>query len=135
MDLTPGATPAPLAGWHALVAERNASGLDCLLADDVVFHSPVVHRPQRGKPLALQYLGAAFEVFGNPSFRYVREVVGPHDAVLEFEVEIDGLEVNGVDILRWNDDGKIVDFKVLVRPLKALLAIQQRMAALLAARA
>ena len=125
-----GATGAsPLAAWHALVAARDVSGLDALLADDVVFHSPVVHTPQRGKMLAMQYLSAAVEVFGKPSFRYVRELAGPSDAVLEFEVEIDGLRVNGVDMIRWNEDGKIVDFKVLLRPLKAVLGIQQMMAA------
>ena len=125
-----GATGAsPLAAWHALVGARDASGLDALLADDVVFHSPVVHTPQRGKMLAMQYLRAAVQVFGNPTFRYVRELAGPRDAVLEFEVEIDGLQVNGVDMIRWNEDGKIVDFKVLLRPLKAVLGIQQLMAA------
>ncbi|MBP7589550.1 MAG: nuclear transport factor 2 family protein [Thermoanaerobaculia bacterium] len=128
------AQPEPqnvLAGWHEIVRTRNPSGLDALLADDVVFHSPVVHTPQRGKALVLQYLRAAVQVFGNETFRYVRELEGPRDAVLEFEVEIDGLHVNGVDMIRWNDDGRIVDFKVLVRPLKALLGIQQKMAALL----
>lgn len=125
---------AALAAWHALVDARDAAGLDALLADDVVFHSPVVHTPQRGKAIAKQYLSAAIAVFGNPSFRYVREVVGERDALLEFEVEIDGVQVNGVDLIRWDDGGQIVDFKVLVRPLKALLAIQQRMAALLQAR-
>ena len=127
----PDACPPALAAWHELVRTRNPQGLDVLLADDVVFHSPVVHTPQRGKALALQYLQAAFRVFGNDSFRYVRELAGERDAVLEFEVEIDGLQVNGVDMIRWDDDGKIVDFKVLVRPLKAVLGIQQKMAAVL----
>ncbi len=120
---------APLAAWHALVGARDASGLDALLAEDVVFHSPVVHTPQRGKRIATQYLRAAVEVFGNPSFRYVRELTGARDAVLEFEVEIDGLRVNGVDMIRWNEEAKIVDFKVLLRPLRALLGIQEKMAA------
>ena len=82
----------------------------------------------------MQYLCAAIEVFGKPSFRYVRELEGARDAVLEFEVEIDGLQVNGVDMIRWNDDGRIDDFKVLIRPLKAVLGIQQMMAALMQAR-
>ena len=125
---------SPLAAWHALVGARDASGLDALLADDVTFHSPVVHTPQRGKQIAMQYLCAAIEVFGKPSFRYVRELAGERDAVLEFEVEIDGLQVNGVDMIRWNDDGRIDDFKVLIRPLKAVLGIQQMMAALMQAR-
>ncbi|MDQ1349134.1 MAG: hypothetical protein QG573_2512 [Acidobacteriota bacterium] len=132
---SPGAPPSPLAAWHELVHTRNPRGLEALLADEVVFHSPVVHTPQHGKALALQYLRAAVAVFGNETFRYVRELAGERDAVLEFEVEIDGVHVNGVDLIRWDDAGRIVDFKVLVRPLKAMLAIQQKMAALLQARA
>lgn len=132
---SPGAPPSPLAAWHELVRTRNPRGLEALLADEVVFHSPVVHTPQHGKALALQYLRAAVAVFGNETFRYVRELAGERDAVLEFEVEIDGVHVNGVDLIRWDDAGRIVDFKVLVRPLKAMLAIQQKMAALLQARA
>ncbi len=130
-----GASPTPLAAWHELVRTRSTAGLSDLLAEEIVFHSPVVHTPQRGKALALQYLHAAFQVFGNETFRYVRELVGERDAVLEFEAEIDGVHVNGVDMIRWDDAGRIVDFKVLVRPLKAVLSIQQKMAALLQARA
>src|SRR5512135_2634734 len=92
-----------LARWHELVRRRDVAGLDDLLADDVVFHSPVVHTPQRGKRIATQYLAAAFHVFSNPSFRYVREVVGDHDAVLEFEVGIDAIAVNGVDMISWDE--------------------------------
>jgi hypothetical protein len=124
---------ATLAVWHELVATRNAKGLGALLADKVVFHSPVVHTPQVGKAVTTQYLGAAFHVFFNESFRYVREVAGPRDAVLEFQVEIDGIAVNGVDMLTWDDDGRIVDFKVLVRPLKAIHLIHQKMGAMLQA--
>ena len=120
-----------LAAWHELVASRNARGLDALLADDVVFHSPVVHTPQLGKKLTTQYLAAAFHVFFNASFAYVREVVGPNDAVLEFQLEIDGKSVNGIDIIKCNEDGKIVDFKVFIRPLKAINLIHQKMAAML----
>jgi ketosteroid isomerase-like protein len=120
--------------WHRLVATRDVGGLASILADDVVFHSPVVHTPQRGKTVTMQYLSAAFLVFFNDTFRYVREVVGPRDAVLEFEVVIDGVVVNGVDMMRWDDDGRIVDFKVMVRPLKAITLIHERMAAMLASR-
>ena len=123
-----------LSTWHALVKSRNAAGLDSLLADTVVFHSPVVHTPQAGKAVTVQYLSAAFNVFFNPSFRYVREVTGPFDAVLEFEVEIDGISVNGVDMLKWGNDGRIVEFKVLIRPLKAINLVHQKMAAMLQAR-
>jgi hypothetical protein len=123
---------SPVAAWHAVVASRNPAALDALLADDVVFHSPVVHTPQIGKSITTKYLAAAFHVFFNETFRYVREVVGASDAVLEFQVEIDGLTVNGVDMIRWNDDGRIVDFKVMVRPLKAVHLIHEKMAAMLA---
>lgn len=119
--------------WHDLVKTRNARGLRDLLADDVVFHSPVVHTPQAGRAVTTQYLAAAFQVFFNASFRYVREVVGPRDAVLEFQVEIDGITVNGVDMIRWNDEGLITDFKVMIRPLKAINLIHQKMAAMLQA--
>ena len=67
------------------------------------------------------------------SFRYVRELAGPRVAVLEFQVEIDGISVNGVDMITWNDEGRIVDFKVLIRPLKAVNLIHQKMAAMLQA--
>jgi hypothetical protein len=126
-------TQPTIAAWHELVRSRSPKGLDALLADDVVFHSPVVHTPQAGKAITRLYLAAALHVFGNASFRYVREVVGEHDAVLEFQVEIDGIQVNGVDMIRWNDAGRIVDFKVMIRPLKAVNLIHQKMAAMLQA--
>ena len=122
---------SPVAAWHDVVHTRDLRALAALLADDVVFHSPVVHTPQVGKAIALAYLGAAMHVFLDPSFRYVREVVGEHDAVLEFQVELDGVAVNGVDMLRWNDDGRLVEFKVMVRPPKAIELIHRRMAAML----
>jgi len=117
--------------WHRIVRERDPDGLDDLLADDVVFHSPVVHAPQRGKPITAMYLAAAVIVLGQPGFRYVREIVGTSEAVLEFVVDLDGIEVNGVDLIRWNEQGRIVDFKVMVRPLKAINLIHQKMAAVL----
>jgi hypothetical protein len=122
-----------LARWHQLVASHDAAGLNDILADDAVFHSPVVHSPQRGKALTALYLGAAFKVFFNPSFRYVREVVTGHDAVLEFETQIDGITVNGVDMIRVDDQGRIVDFKVMLRPLKAINLIHAQMGQMLQA--
>lgn len=126
-------TTSPLATWHQLVKKRDLRGLDTLLADDVVFHSPVMHTPQVGKAVTVQYLTAAFHVFFNESFRYVREVTGDRDAVLEFLVDMDGISVNGVDMIRWDDAGRIVDFKVMLRPLKAINLIHQKMAAMLQA--
>jgi len=125
--------PSPLSAWHELVRTRNTKGLSSLLTDDVVFFSPVVHTPQVGKAVTVQYLSAAFHVFFNESFQYVREIIGPHDAALEFQVEIDGVTVNGIDLVKWNGDDKIVEFKVLIRPLKAVNLIHQKMAAMLQA--
>mgnify|MGYP001374591065 CR=1 FL=1 len=123
----------PVTVWHRLVQERNARGLNELLDEDAVFLSPVVHTPQRGKRITTAYLSAAFHVFFNPTFRYVREIIGASDAMLEFETEIDGVLVNGVDIIKWNEAGRIVEFKVMLRPLKAVNLIHQRMAAMLQA--
>lgn len=127
----PHTKPSALEIWHHLVQSRNSRGLEALLAHDVVFYSPVVHTPQVGKAITQQYLAAAFHVFFNPSFHYVREVVGPSDAVLEFAVNIDGISVNGVDMLKWNAEGQITEFKVMLRPLKAVNLIHQKMAAML----
>lgn len=120
-----------LAVWHQIVQSRDAAALDDLLADDVVFHSPVVHRPQQGKAITMLYLQGATQVLNNGQFRYLREIVGPRDAVLEFATEIDGVQINGVDLIRWDDSGRIVDFKVMVRPLKAVNALHQAMAQML----
>jgi hypothetical protein len=127
--------PAPdaLTRWHDLVRSRDPRALAALLADDVVFHSPVVHTPQTGKAVTTQYLAAALRVFFNDSFRYVREVAGEHDAVLEFAVDIEGIHVNGVDMITWNAEGRISSFKVMIRPLKAINLIHQKMAAMLQA--
>lgn len=127
-------TAHPIETWHRLVRTQDPSGLHALLAEDAVFHSPVVHLPQRGRPLVSAYLTAAFQIFSHPTFRYVREIVGPSDAALEFEMEIDGVFVNGVDLIRWNEAGRIVDFKVMLRPMKAINLIRERMAALLQAK-
>ena len=143
-----GPAKAGVEAWHAYVRDVKEETLDSLLADDVVFHSPVVHTPQAGKGVTKLYLMAAFNVFpgdaacgesedaSDPAtggFRYVREVVGSHDAVLEFETRLDGIHVNGVDMIRWNEAGRIVDFKVMIRPLKAIQKVHANMAAMLEA--
>jgi len=122
-----------VAAWHRLVANRDVGGLDSLLADSATFHSPIVHAPQIGKAITQRYLTAAFGVFFNESFRYVREIVGERDAVLEFLVEIEGITVNGVDMIKWDDEGRIVEFKVMLRPLKGINLIHQKMAGMLQA--
>ena len=117
----------PIQAWHALLQSRDMAALDALLHDDVVFHSPVVHTPQRGKAKTMLYLAGAMQVLNNTSFRYQREIVGQRDAMLEFATEIDGIAINGVDLIRWDDAGQIVDFKVMVRPLKAINLLHQKM--------
>ena len=116
-----------LAVWHEVVKTRDMGKLTALLADEVVFHSPVVHTPQRGKAITLLYLQGAMHVLNSTHFRYEREIIGPRDAVLEFSTEIDGVQINGIDLIRWNDSGQIVDFKVMVRPLKAVNALHHKM--------
>jgi hypothetical protein len=118
--------------WHEILAAKNPQLLADWLADDVVFHSPVVHTPQYGKAITQMYLSAAFLVLANPSFRYVREVVGEQDAVLEFQTELDGIQINGVDMLHWNEEGRVTEFKVMLRPLKAVNLVHQKMGEMLA---
>ena len=122
-----------VAVWHQVAKNRDIKGLYDLLDENAVFHSPVVHSPQVGKQITGKYLSAAFTVFFNDSFTYVREVHGQGQAVLEFEVELQGILVNGVDMIRWNDAGLITEFKVMIRPLKAVSLIHQNMAAMLEA--
>ncbi len=116
-----------LHSWHNVVRTRDPNELAILLAEDVVFHSPVMHRAMRGRAFAMAYLTAAMQIIGNPNFRYVREIAVGDEALLEFETEIDGVYVNGVDLIRFCD-GKIVDFKVMLRPTKALEVVQAKMA-------
>jgi len=117
--------------WHQLLKTRNTDDLDLLLSDKVVFHSPVTHTPQAGKIITSVYLTVALSVFVNESFHYVRQIISDNDAALEFEVEIDGILVNGVDMIKWDDEGKIIDFKVSIRPLKAVNLIHKKMGELL----
>lgn len=125
-----------LAAWHAYMANGgDPQRLRSLLAADAVFHSPVVHTPQEGADKVFAYLHAASHVLGGEHFRYLREIVDGDQAVLEFQTELDGIQVNGVDIIRWNYEGKISDFKVMVRPLKAINKVWEKMAAMLAAQA
>jgi hypothetical protein len=136
--------------WHRLLRGELPGGLDALLADDVVFFSPILFSPQRGKALTTMYLNAAFSVLlgGQPghagaapsptgdvsgSFRYVNEILDGNHAALEFESELDGKYVNGVDLITVNDEGRIVEFKVMIRPLQAVNVLHERMRAMLEA--
>lgn len=119
------------AAWHRYMDARSPAQLDALLADDVVFRSPAVHTPQVGKAVTAKYLLAAAEVLGTPAFRYEREWRTERSAVLEFFTEVDGLRVQGIDLIAWGEDGRIIEFTVMIRPLKALHAVIARMAAAL----
>ncbi len=125
--------------WHALLRGELPGGVDALLAEDVVFHSPVVFRPVRGRERVRLYLAGASRVFGGAGadgtgplvdparFRYTKEILSGHHAALEFEADVDGTWVNGVDLLTCDDAGRITEFRVLIRPLRAIGVMQARM--------
>lgn len=119
---------AALARWHAVVDSRDAAGLPGLIAEDAVFRSPAVHTPQEGRDTVVGYLTAAFTVLG-PQLTYEREWLASDSAVLQFRTIVGDMEVSGVDIITWDADGQIVDFTVMVRPVKALNAVIEHMGA------
>lgn len=119
----------PVRLWHRAIETNDLGDFEAVLAEDAVFQSPAVHAPQAGKALVAKYLRAAFAVLNNPTFRYVEEWRGDGSAVLEFEAVLGDIRVNGVDIIRWNGDGRVVSFKVMVRPLKALNTVVALMGA------
>jgi len=112
--------------WHQIVKTRSPDRLDEVLAEDCVFLSPVVHTPQEGRELTKFYLAGVMMVL-NDSFHYIKEVVTSEHAVLEFQCEVDGIIINGVDIMTFNDEGKITEFKVMIRPLKAINLLHAKM--------
>lgn len=125
---------AGVAAWHAYMeGGGDPQALRDMLAEDAVFHSPVVHSPQAGRDKVFAYLHAASHVLGGGDFRYEREIIDGDQAMLEFATTLDGIHINGVDIIRWNNDGKIIDFKVMVRPLKAINKVWEKMGEMLAA--
>lgn len=121
-----------IARWHEVVKSRDLAALKDLIADEAVFESPVVHTPQVGKAITVTYLAGALQVLNNGSFRYLGEWRAERSAVLEFATEIDGITVNGVDIISWNEAAKITGFKVMIRPLKAINLVHRMMGELLA---
>jgi ketosteroid isomerase-like protein len=125
-----------IARWHRYLGGELPGGLDELLADDVVFYSPVVYTPQRGKRVTTQYLEAASRTLAGEAsgaFRYTKQVLSGDTAVLEFETSVEGKYVNGVDIIRCDDAGRIVEFRVMMRPLQGIQAVHEQMGRHLAA--
>jgi hypothetical protein len=116
-----------LAQWYAYMKSHDRKALWELLHPDAVFESPVVHTPQRGRDITFKYLASAEKVLGGPGFVYRGEWRGENGAVLEFEREIDGIMINGVDIITFDGDGRITHFKVMVRPLKAMNLLHRLM--------
>ena len=126
--------------WYEVIKSDNPDKYDEVLAEDCVFYSPVVYTPQRGREITKMYLMAAGGVFGGEDspkkildekstskFKYIKEIIGENSAVLEFETEIDGIYVNGIDLISWNEENKITEFKVIVRPLQAVNKLHQQM--------
>jgi len=119
--------PDVIQKWHEIVETKNINLLDDILADDAKMHSPVIHTVQEGKAITKMYLTAAALTLANDTFKYVRQVYDQGFALLEFETELDGIAVNGVDMISWNSEEKITDFKVMIRPLKGINAVHQMM--------
>ncbi|MEL7739342.1 nuclear transport factor 2 family protein [Citromicrobium bathyomarinum] len=122
-------TQQGLAEWHTLATAPDPDRLARLVAQDAVFHSPIVHTPQEGRALVGSYLSAAAATLGQGQFRYVRELVDGQNVMLEFTCVLDGIQVNGVDIIRFDEAGMIADFKVMIRPIKAVNKVWEMMAA------
>ena len=132
--------------WHAHMRGELTNGLDVLLHDDVVFYSPIVYTPQRGKAITTLYLQAAGQTLpgekaqnaegkdsgdSSKGFRYTKEILDGHHAVLEFETTVEGKYVNGIDMITCDDNGKIIEFRVLIRPLQAINLVHKQMGEML----
>ena len=117
--------------WHRVALSKDVAEIENILHDDCVFESPVVHTPQVGKAINSQYLAAAGHTLGNDTFRYVGEWHRENSSILEFTAEIDGIKINGIDMISCDDDGLITHFKVMVRPLKAVNMLHQKMGEML----
>ena len=113
--------------WHEVVGSDDLNLLDKIIAEDAVFSSPVVFTPMEGKEITMMYLHAAGDSFNMKKFKYTKEIHDGMNSVLEFETYIDDISVNGVDMIEWNEDGKITNFKVMIRPFKAVQKVQEKM--------
>ena len=125
--------PPVIRHWLRVIEDGQGAELDDMLAEDAVFYSPAVFTPQRGRATAVAYLRTAEQMFSGTGFHYVEKWFGDNSAVLHFAAEVDGLSVEGIDMIHWNDDGKITAVKVMIRPFKALQGVIAKMAELLTA--
>jgi hypothetical protein len=126
-------TDTVIHAWHEIVRTKDLGALAALISEDAVFESPVVHTPQEGKAITVKYLAGALSVLNNDSFRYLNTWTALDSAVLEFATEIEGVTINGVDLIWWNEAGLITRFKVMIRPLKAINLLHRLMGERLAA--
>ena len=122
----------PLSAWHEVVANQNHKLLKSILSENVIFYSPVVFTPQKGRDITYLYLMAAAQVFNNKSFTYTKEILNNNHATLEFELVIEGIEINGIDLITWNEQGLIIEFKVFIRPIQGVNVIHKMMQTMLA---
>lgn len=123
--------PKVVTAWHEAVAKSDLTAFEALVNDDAVFESPALHKPQVGKAMVSMYLRGALLVLNNGTFRYVEEWISERSAVLEFEATVDGMHLNGVDIIRWDESDRVTSFKVMIRPFKGLGALMAAMKKLL----
>ena len=124
-------TPPVIQRWIEIIDTGRTDELHHLLAEDAVFYSPAVFTPQEGRAKAAAYLAAAAKLFADTAFQYVEKWNADHSAVLEFVADINGIRVNGIDMIHWNDDGKVTSVKVMLRPIKALQTVIPEMGKLL----
>ena len=119
----------PISCWHEVVTTSDAELLESILDKEAVFHSPILFKPQRGRKMVMAYLLSAAKMFEGTGVHYVKELVQEREAVLEFNAEIDGIQIDGVDIISWNEEGQITEFKVMLRPLKSIEKVGEKMKA------
>lgn len=117
----------PISSWHKVVKTLDAKLLKSILHKDAIFYSPILFKPQKGRKLVMAYLLSASKMFEETGFHYVKELIGKNEAVLEFNAEIEGIVIDGIDIISWNDEGLITEFKVMIRPLKAIEKVGEKM--------
>ncbi|MEM7298122.1 MAG: nuclear transport factor 2 family protein [Bacteroidota bacterium] len=119
----------PISSWHKVVELQDEKLLKSILHKEAIFYSPILFKPQKGRALVMAYLLSASKMFDGTEFHYVKELISDKEAVLEFNAEIDGIMVDGVDIITWDEEGRITEFKVMLRPLKAIEKVGEKMKA------